>query len=29
MSNILFITEGPVDEKDFLEKMYEIFYPGI
>lgn len=28
MNNILFITEGPVDEKDFLEKMYEIFYPG-
>ncbi len=26
MSNILFITEGPEDEKDFLEKMFDICY---
>ena len=26
MSNILFITEGPVDEKEFLEKMFDICY---
>ncbi len=26
MSNILFITEGPVDEKEFLEKMFNVCY---
>lgn len=26
--NILFITEGPVDEPDFLQKMFQTFYPN-
>lgn len=26
-NNILFITEGPVDEMDFVKKMFQIFYP--
>lgn len=26
MSNILFITEGSVDEKEFLEKMFNVCY---